>query len=920
MDQLRGPLQAKQVYLKRKYLADYETISRTQGESLRAYVNRYHRAEKALLSIGIDVGLTYDAESRGSRLLDRAKLSTEQQRMVLVGTSQSLNFDDVKNALVLQYPDHKPAPFLQGQAYRDPGQGGNPRPPKGPGKGKPNGKGYGSGSAPSSTSSAPGGQGNPYRKAYVAEVEDQPDDEQGQQLDAIPEDDQGEADDADDDIELIPDDDNGAEDGDTVESLMEVLTVTSRKLQAMTQGRKYRGAPRKSVEERKKSSACSACGQVGHWAGDPECSLSAKGKSSGKGKQQASPETADKKGGAQKVFAVRHAGGHEILYDFHEFDAGDTPQGQPGPTSQVHRTLVVFQTAECACLTSISDLQGYCVVDTACQRSCCSRQWCDLHVELLKGFGLNTKCARRLEAFQFGAGPPQRSETCIYFPVAFDASYPMIAMSASILGNVSIPFLASLAVLKKMSGILDLARQKAYIGLLDCTVDLHLIQGHLCLKISEFPASAAQFVWEEQDFHDTEFLCNTSVMQQSRVSAGSFSRDLALTSFISDAGNPSNMVEQLEKAGASSQANAGIGSRTDPPGMQAGRKECSGEHHSRCQAKPDKAEKEATDAGASSELPASAQVDEKARERSRTVRNMHGMPRTMEVGRRWSNPWVAISSVIQVLCATLAFGPECGGRFMDASNSILLSGTRSEDATSANFGNRDFKVPWDTGDGGRGVHHHGRGGGGRELRLDRGRPVNQKACGGIKQGTRKQLVNTVNKTAQILSQELDVYYSQAEDHHNNIKAADLMEVFWLPQFKKPGLECSLAQRANDYGLSVVDLSSHDLAEHPGQMYEILCRAKPHVLFVHNVQRLWQYGNYMMEMILKCCEHQVNTGASFILDFDMKVHEDPSGIMATISDMPETREVIFKDDPQGVVHTFVTNSKCLAQASREPRCC
>ena len=115
MEQLRGPFQAKQVYLKRTYLSDYETISRFPGEGLRTYVNRYHRAEKALMSIGIDVGLTYDAESRGSRLLDTAKLTDEQQRMVLVDAGQSVSFDDIKNALVLQYPDHKPAPCLQGQ-------------------------------------------------------------------------------------------------------------------------------------------------------------------------------------------------------------------------------------------------------------------------------------------------------------------------------------------------------------------------------------------------------------------------------------------------------------------------------------------------------------------------------------------------------------------------------------------------------------------------------------------------------------------------------------------------------------------------------------------------------------------------------------------------------------------------------------
>ena len=913
MEQLRGPLQAKQIYLKRKYLSDYETIGRAPGESLRNYVNRYHRAEKALLSIGIDVGLTYDAESRGSRLLDRAKLSTEQQRMVLVGTNQSLNFEDVKNALVLQYPDHKPAPFLQGQSFRDQGQPGSTRPPKGFGKGKNSGKGNGFGSFPSSSSSS-GGTGNSYRRAYVAEAEDQQEDDQAQQLDAIPEDDLAEADDGDDDPELIPDEGEDENiDNETVESLMEVLTVTSRKLQAMTQGRKYRGAPRKSIEERKKSSACSACGQVGHWAGDPECSMSAKGKAGGKGKHQPSPD-GDKKGGAQKVFSVRHAGGHEILYDFPEFDAGDSLQGQREAASRVHRTLVVFQSSDRTCLTNLSDLQGYCVVDTACQRSCSSRQWCHSHADLLKSFGLSAKCTRRLEAFQFGAGPPQRSDTCMYFPVAFDVNQPMIAMSASVLDNVSIPFLASLAVLKKMKIVLDLARQKAYIGLLDCTVDLHLLQGHLCLKISEFPASAEQFDWSALDHHDCEFLCSTSMIEEAGVSLESSARDQAFASFVSDAGGPSNMVEQLEAHGASGKADLGTGSGTHTPCVQAGGKERGREHHPGCKGDPGQAEKEAANAGAAPELHSS--FHEETRQCSREVRNMHRVPRSMEVGRRWSNPWVALSSVFQVLCAALAVGPECGGRFMDTSNGVFFNGATGisgKDTTSADFSNLGVRVPWDTGDGDRAVPP-GRGGrGGRGLRLDR--PLEHPQHVAIKKGTQKRMINNIEKSIELLNRELHVYHDQVEDSHHKSEA-DFLELFWCHKFKKPGLECNLAQRANHYGLSFVDLGTFDPGKQPQTFYEILQRTMPRVLMVHNMQRLWNHGKQLSEMILKCCEHQVDSQASFIIDFDMNIHEDPFGIMAIIGSLPGTREVIFKDDPQGTVHTFVTNSKCLARASKK----
>ncbi|CAE7210450.1 GIP [Symbiodinium necroappetens] len=164
LEQLRGPLQAKQIYPKRKYLSDYE----------------------ALLSIGIDVGLTYDAESRGSRLLDRAKLSHEQQRMVLVGTGQSLNFE----------------------AGSDRAKSG----PKGESKGS---KGKGSGFHPSARFSSAGPS---LRRAYVAENEDgegEDDDEYHDALQAIHEDEGEDQDDerddqpADDDDELVPDNSNG---------------------------------------------------------------------------------------------------------------------------------------------------------------------------------------------------------------------------------------------------------------------------------------------------------------------------------------------------------------------------------------------------------------------------------------------------------------------------------------------------------------------------------------------------------------------------------------------------------------------------------------------------------------------------------------------------------------------------------------
>ena len=78
-------------------------------------MNRYRRVEQSLLAVGVNVGLTYDAESRGSRLLDRARLTPEQQWLILVGSGQSLSFDAIKAALMLQFPEHKAAPPVAGR-------------------------------------------------------------------------------------------------------------------------------------------------------------------------------------------------------------------------------------------------------------------------------------------------------------------------------------------------------------------------------------------------------------------------------------------------------------------------------------------------------------------------------------------------------------------------------------------------------------------------------------------------------------------------------------------------------------------------------------------------------------------------------------------------------------------------------------
>ena len=81
---LKGPMEQKVVYQKRKFLHEFENLRRYAGETMRTYINRFRRSQRCLKSVGIDVTLTYDDESMGARLLDRSGLSQEGQRMILV--------------------------------------------------------------------------------------------------------------------------------------------------------------------------------------------------------------------------------------------------------------------------------------------------------------------------------------------------------------------------------------------------------------------------------------------------------------------------------------------------------------------------------------------------------------------------------------------------------------------------------------------------------------------------------------------------------------------------------------------------------------------------------------------------------------------------------------------------------------------
>ncbi|CAK9009457.1 unnamed protein product [Durusdinium trenchii] len=281
MDTIQKAVETRSVHLKRQLLNTYEHIYRAPQETMRSFVNRYARTERALGTVGIKVTDMYDAEARGARMLERAKLSQEHQRQILIGTGQSLEFDNIKDVMLFQWPEHKPLPPPLHQPGGKGFRGGAP-PPAG-GKGKSKGKGT-----------------PPPRQTFVTEANETDLTMEEPDMDPDPEEPPAEED-ADNEVTSQADQEELEWDEDDPE-VAQILTVTARKLAGVLQARKYGSSststsmPKRSISDRKKMTHCSACGAQGHWAGDAECAVSAKGKSSGKGTKRRQGPWQDRQG------------------------------------------------------------------------------------------------------------------------------------------------------------------------------------------------------------------------------------------------------------------------------------------------------------------------------------------------------------------------------------------------------------------------------------------------------------------------------------------------------------------------------------------------------------------------------------------------------------------------------------------------
>ena len=104
-------------------LDKYEHIRRQKGEHVRSYVNRYLRTERACKKVGVCYSQMLDEETRGHKLLSTCLLPQDGHRNILTTSGHVRNFDRIKDAMVLLYPEDRAPPALYDRQGRQMGEG-----------------------------------------------------------------------------------------------------------------------------------------------------------------------------------------------------------------------------------------------------------------------------------------------------------------------------------------------------------------------------------------------------------------------------------------------------------------------------------------------------------------------------------------------------------------------------------------------------------------------------------------------------------------------------------------------------------------------------------------------------------------------------------------------------------------------------
>ena len=468
---LKQGLETKLIYQKRKLMNEFETIVRQQSESMRAFVNRYRRAERSLESIGVKPSGMYDSEAMGNRLLERSRLSPENGRLVLIGSSFNLSFEAIAESLCMTFPEHKQLPPLFGKD----GQPIKAFQKRDSFSSSSSGISTAASSSSSTSASSSKGKGKGKSKFHLKqafatehteleavqeEVEADEDENIGEEFHDVEEEYDGhDANENDDDADAeLPD----------FSEVVECLTVTAKKLQSLTLGRKYTGDL--SIQERKKVTTCSACGEPGHWLGDAECSKTATSKSSGKamgkGKSKSKSDGKPKK----VFFTTTTQQGPET----HQL-----PEQPPEVPNYFSFMINMVTSNHQVFYMDSSSMVGLMVLDTACQRMCCGSMWLDEHTKILKQHRLLPHLVPTAEVFQFGRGGPIAAKARAYIPSCIGGLN--VLLGASIV-ETGIPLLASNTFLESTGAVLDLGNHRVHFAKLGISVDMRKVNDHLTIR------------------------------------------------------------------------------------------------------------------------------------------------------------------------------------------------------------------------------------------------------------------------------------------------------------------------------------------------------------------------------------------------------------------------------------------------------
>ncbi|CAE7392332.1 TY5A [Symbiodinium pilosum] len=428
----------------------------------------------------------------------------------------------------------------------------------------------------------------------------------------------------------------------------------------------------------------------------------------------------------------------------------------------------------------------------------------------------------------------------------------MCALFASVLDGLEIPFLASLSLMKKLNVILDLANQKAYVGLLGCTVDLHMIQGHLCIKLSEYPADV-KFEWHEQDWHDCEFLCNSQLLNKLTTTAHAAQDSPSVPQSDSepqrDACNSSRrrMVKRLRQLAARAVV-------TVYKAMMLGMTETVSKLLEECKSSA-KTKKKAK-AKAAKALPA---VPPTGCSHSRMKRreNASGRFATCEnCLARWKWDENGLGWRFHPSSKSFALPSPSAQTVVDhswptstASASTSLPGAKAKRARPTSSG----EVSGYRGAEAELTQHY-------NLAESFG-PLNKPyARANMKKGRIKRVVHQCDKSIALLTRELDVYA---------VRTGDLSNCF-----KEP---------------------------------------KPAAIVIHSAQR---QDRKVREAIFTRCERQVSNGGIFIVEYNLAHHHDEPGILPSLVDLPDTCEASFTNTicDNVIELSFITNSRCFLKAA------